>query len=795
MIISHLWSFSDREVSALRISEKITIDGKLTESAWKKAPMATGFVQNEPTPGTDPTFQTQSHILYDDEALYIGAFMHDNDPSKILKELSIRDEIGNADNFRFFLDPYRSGLNGFLFFVTASGVQYEGIVSNHEDDENWNCIWESEVFIAEDGWYVEMRIPYSSLRFPEIDVQSWGMQIGREIRRLREVSYWSPIDPNIDGWVQQSGVLSGISNIKTPIRLSLIPYATAYLKNISQSELNPSTAYTAGLDLKYGINDAYTLDMTLIPDFGQVISDKQILNLSPFEVYFEENRPFFTEGTELFDKGSLFYSRRVGGVPLKYYNVFQEAKDETIINNPGTTQLYNALKLTGRNSKGLGTGLFNAIVGETYATLRNNGTNETRKVLTNPLTIYNSFVIDKNLKNNSFVSFINNNVMRRGEFADANVTGIFTSLRSKDQNYAVNANAVMSHRFQPNNTESGFSYNLEAGRISGKWTYALEHGIESANYNPNDLGFLYSSNEVYYRVAGTYTNYKPQNEKLQQIRHNLSVGYNQLYAPWVYQDIAINYNSFKMFKSRFAYGLFVTILPTPQHDYFEPRWLDYRQFLRVPENFTIGGFISSDYRKPFAYDVRMNYQLFNEAGRKTWATTFSPRWRINDQISIIFTNTIENYHKDQGYVGILEDLPSGNIYSLIGTRNRTVVENTISAKYSINSKINFNMRVRHYWHNVNYVSAGFITTGGYLEEVPNNFNDLNYNLYNLDLQFNWRFAPGSDIAFVWKNEIDGINTVSKTNYFESLKYLSNLPNENEISLRILYYIDYNSFNL
>ena len=360
-----------KSMIALNIVEnKIELDGILDEDVWQKVPQANGFVQTEPVPGQAATFDTDVKILYDNEAIFVGAKLYDPEPNKILKELSIRDQTGNAETFSVFFDSYKSGLNGFLFTVTSSGVQVDAIVSNHNDDNNWNAVWESMVHIGDFGWSVEMKIPYSAIRFPESENQTWHVQCGREIRRFRETSYWNRIDPTIEGWVQQSGRLEGIKNIKPPVRLSISPYVTGYLDinhdpNRVENQTSIAPAYNIGMDLKYGINDAFTLDMTLIPDFGQVISDQQVLNLSPFEVFFQENRQFFTEGIELFDKGNLFYSRRIGDRPLKYFSVYNQLEDgERIVDNPSISQLYNATKISGRTESGTGLGVFNAIVSE-----------------------------------------------------------------------------------------------------------------------------------------------------------------------------------------------------------------------------------------------------------------------------------------------------------------------------------------------------------------------------------------------------------------------------------------------
>ncbi|MFN8319747.1 MAG: carbohydrate binding family 9 domain-containing protein [Saprospiraceae bacterium] len=231
----------ERKLRAHRIQENIDIDGFLNEGVWQSAEAATDFIVTEPVPGAIATFKTRVFFLYDDNAVYIGARMYDDNPDKILRELSLRDQIGNADNFRVFFDTYQSGLNGFKFFVTSSGVQLEAIVSNHSDDLNWNAIWESKVNIDNEGWTVEMKIPYSALRFPSGNVQEWNVQFGREIRRLREVSYWSPIDPTISGWVQQSGTVTNIEKIATPVRLSVTPYLSGYVNTYNPRISNQST--------------------------------------------------------------------------------------------------------------------------------------------------------------------------------------------------------------------------------------------------------------------------------------------------------------------------------------------------------------------------------------------------------------------------------------------------------------------------------------------------------------------------------------------------------------------------
>ena len=793
----------ERKLRAHRIQENIDIDGFLNEGVWQSAEAATDFIVTEPVPGAIATFKTRVFFLYDDNAVYIGARMYDDNPDKILRELSLRDQIGNADNFRVFFDTYQSGLNGFKFFVTSSGVQLEAIVSNHSDDLNWNAIWESKVNIDNEGWTVEMKIPYSALRFPSGNVQEWNVQFGREIRRLREVSYWSPIDPTISGWVQQSGTVTNIEKIATPVRLSVTPYLSGYVNTynprISNQSTSVSTASRAGLDLKYGINDAFTLDMTLIPDFGQVLSDKQVLNLGPFEVFFAENRQFFTEGTELFNKGRLFYSRRIGGRPLHYGEINGLlGKGETIINNPETTQLINATKVSGRTGKGTGIGAFNAVVAESFAELQNEF-GVVRRVQTNPYTNYNTLVVDQNLKNNSYVTFVNTNVWRQGADYDANVTGGFFNFKTKSQNYFVSGDAVLSQKYYPNLKDLGYTYHLTAGKGGGNWTYEAGHGVESANYDPNDMGFLYSPNEWYVYGEGGYTQYAPKNKRLQQYSFSLNSVYTRLYEPYRFSDFAINASSFVLWKSRFAVGLDARIEPVVTYDYFEPRTSDFSRYLVWPENWMVSGLISSDYRKPVAYDIKFSYRDFKTEGRTSTTFYISPRFRFNDRLSLIPSFSLSLLDKEPGYVVTSESIPGveeGDIF--MGVRDRVILDNTLTGKFIFNSTMGINARIRHYWDNVHYLYFGTLNDVGQLDRLEyrgttndgSGSHDRNVNIFNIDMQWNWRFAPGSDLFLVWKNQVYASDNAYELRYSRNFNKVLDAPVDNSLSLRVIFYLDY-----
>ena len=408
----HLVSFAQKKTLHAVASGEITIDAKFEEPIWEYAPIAKDFVMFAPDNGKPIAEgkKTEVQVAYNDDAIYIAAKMYDDEPAKIRKEITQRDVFGTAEHFGIFINGFNDSQQDFRFFVSSAGVQMDCIFTNQDgQDFTWDAIWESKVALTDYGWIAEIKIPYAALRFPKEKLQTWGLNFYREIRRDRQDYTWNYIDTKISNESAQSGILEGIDNINTPTRLFFIPYASFYLNankfQKAKSELK------GGLDIKYGISDAFTLDAILVPDFGQTKFDNVELNLSAFEQQFSENRPFFTEGTDLFSKGDLVYSRRIGAAPS-----VNLADNENIKEYPGAIKLLNAVKVSGRTKNGLGIGVLNAVTEKTSVTVTNTDDQSTRTLEIAPLTNYNVLVLDQRFRKNSSVSFVNTNVTRAGNF-------------------------------------------------------------------------------------------------------------------------------------------------------------------------------------------------------------------------------------------------------------------------------------------------------------------------------------------------------------------------------------------
>lgn len=777
-----------KQVEAFRISEAPRIDGSLLDLAWQNAALATDFVQYEPYNGRSANAKTVVKILYDNDALFVGAMMYDSAPDSILTELGFRDaEDLNTDSFSIDISTFNDGLNAVSFGVTASGVQFDSKYFNASNDASWNAVWVSKVLILDDGWSVELKIPYSALRFPESEEQTWGMNLWRNIRRTREIDSWNFVDKKISGSAKQAGELTGLRYIKPLLRLSLMPYVSGYVEKLN---VNPDWGYSFnyGMDLKYGVNESFTLDMTMIPDFGQVQSDDEIYNLSPFEVYYEEKRSFFTEGTELFQKGGIFYSRRVGTTPDGYSTVGDSLKEgEFISENPTKTKLINATKLSGRTNKGLGIGIFNALSTATYATISDSSGNS-RKILTQPFTNYNMIVLDQNLKNNSYFSVYNTNVFKGLKNFSANVSGTEFHIFNKAASYAVFGRFNLSQKYSYRRpADLGFNYNVQLMKVSGNFQFTMLQYIASDTYDPNDLGYLKLNNEISNSLILECNFYEPFG-KILRMSNSSTIWYNTLYAPRKFTDFGIFFQNFTTLVNYLSVGGEIQFKPVDNHDYYESR-TDGRVFIKPPM-FEVNAWLSPDYRKPFIVDGRIIFTRSNRYNQSSYFLGLSPRLRINDKLTVKAEITYQKNYKDIGFVD--NRVVSGANEIIFGRRDLQTVENILQTTYIFNNKLALDFRLRHYWMVAAYDKYYLLSAKGYLANTDYlENNDFNFNAFNIDMLMRWEFAPGSELAFAWKNAIFTMaDNDAYKKYFDNLKKTLESPADNSFSLKLLYYLDY-----
>ena len=368
-----------------RATTPIEVDGRLDEDAWKEAPVASGFLQRDPNQGEPATEPTELRLVLDDKALYVAARLGDGGADQIARQLSRRDAVAEADTFTLYLDPHRDRRTGVLFQVSAAGVQRDAaLYDDNFEDDTWDAVWASAVSVDASGWTVEMRIPLSQLRFSAAAGHEWGINARRVVYRKNESSWLALVPKNESGLASRMAALQGLDGLLPGRHVELLPYVSGRAEYVAPPR--PGDPWNdgsevfggAGLDFKYGVSSGMALVGAVNPDFGQVEVDPAVVNLSAFETFFEEKRPFFTEGSQVFlrfgrsgasdyttffyPEPQLFYSRRIGRAP-------QGVASGDFVDAPASTTILGAAKLVGRTKSGWSLGLLEAVTGRDFNVL------------------------------------------------------------------------------------------------------------------------------------------------------------------------------------------------------------------------------------------------------------------------------------------------------------------------------------------------------------------------------------------------------------------------------------------
>ena len=788
---SALSSFSQKSFPAVKINQSVKIDGNATDAAWKEIPYVSGFVTSTPVFGNDAN-ETHVKIAYDNAAVYVLAYMHD-EPNKIKRQLTSRDEVdGNdVDFFSIGIDTYNDKQNAFLFKVSAAGVQEDAKLSSIED-ETWNAVWESKVSMKNNGWIVEMKIPFSAIKYTKRDLQTWGVQFTRFRRAINETSTWSPDDPKIDGRMNKWGEWLGLQNITPPIRLSFLPYLSGGV-NISPAGNSKQTEFlkSGGMDVKYGINESFTLDATLIPDFAQVQSDNTVLNLSPFDVKFEDFRPFFTEGTELFNKAGIFYSRRIGAAPSGSYSVLAKAisnPNYEIVKNPGITRLINGTKFSGRTKGNLGIGIFNALTSSMNAEIFDKSADSTLHIQTEPFTNYNIIVLDQALNHRSSITFTNTNVLRNGNSRNANVSAVDLALFDKQNRHYFFADGVYSTIWGKAGNYDGYKADIRYQKVSGKFQYQFIAAAMSDTYDPNDLGFLYNNNQFSYTGNLSYVIYKRTRHFLNQ-RYTLGATNQYLYNPFKWQNFVINSTAFLLMKDFSNVLITFQVSPLWSNDFFELRTP--ASVLKRPAQYFLNVTGSTDTRKKLFVDYSAESGITSLPDPPYYGFTLGATYKFNERFQMNAEGHLDKDEANYGYAYTDQSLSPAPI---LGQRAVKTDYSILGAAYAINPLMNFTIRLRHYWSNVIYHHFYDVKEDGYWNgRAFSAGHDFNFNTFNVDMFYTWDFLPGSRITLSWKNALGADVYLDETEYrtyFKNFNRVLQSPHSNEISLKVVYYIDY-----
>ncbi len=768
---------------ALTGDDRVCVDGQLDDPVWRRACGGCGFRVWDPNRGAEASEQTVFKVAYDRDAIYFAIACLERDPGRIVKSLSRRDCIQNSDLVSVYIDPYHDQSSGYNFRVTPLGVQQDSYVFNDGNtDPDWDAVWQAETYEDGHGWYAEMRIPFSSIRYRP-DASTWGLQVYRYMHGRGEDTAWVVWDRGTPGFVSRFGSLEGISGIPAPRQLEVLPYAVYRATDAAVSgpeELD--TFQNLGLDMKYGVTADLTLNATIQPDFGQVEADPAQLNLSPFETFYQEKRPFFVEGNRFFQHAgfNLFYSRRIG------------TGDEN-------SRIRYAAKVTGKTAADISVA---ALVAATDITAKGQTHNLLKQGACSSQYLVGRIGKEFN-GGRQKVHVMQTAVLRdasRAEYGDRASREAFTSgldfeLLMRDRTWSVEGSAVGSI-IAPEplpatpQVEPGKIYGtggiLDVSKRGGKIRGEAWASWESGRLELNDIGFLSAPDEI---STGIWLghNFELPGEKPLITRGNLNLNLNQEFtycsrtgydlhtgAPvWSYRrgHRAMgggNINGWWQWRNFCETWFGVSANPegSQRYDTRSSVTLADGRTAAIPgggplidEPWTWGGWLGSgtDSRKPFVLSIELNHYN-DEAHNESYRVGPSLRWNQSSAVSHRLSLSFNDRRDDTQHLFNVEnpDGGIGGVSYVYGDLHQRIFNLTLRTSVLFGRATSLEVYAQP------YITVGDYRRGRELARpdsydlrpyAPEGFDihdqDFSYSALNLNAVFRWEYRPGSTLYVVW----------------------------------------------
>ena len=831
------------------VTKKPVIDGKLDDECWKYGTWAGDYTQFIPNEGAKPTYPTEFNIQYDDKNIYVAFRGFDGEPDKIRRFAGVRDEqVGDMMGVTF--DSYRDYRTGFEFTITAWGQKSDLILFNPMNwDFNWNPVWKGKVGLEDSAWVAEMEVPLSQVRYSSQDKQVWGMHTWRWISRLQEESNWEKQSKTGPGMLYNFGELRGIQGLKKSRRLEIMPFALGELKTFKKESDNPfadkgrSWGGNAGLDAKIGISSNFTVDLTVNPDFGQVESDPSVMNLTAFETFYEEKRPFFLEGLTIFDYDfndqTLFYSRRIGHSP----SLTVDPNENLFVRSPDKTTILSALKFSGTTSKKLSVGIIQSLTANEFVKLSDTLGNKS-KMKVEPLTSYtvariqkgydagNTFVggmitsVNRVIDDNS-LEFLSNNAYTGGFdilhhwrdkefFVDGKLLGSFvngdnksiTTLQESSARYYQRPSADYLNYDTNRTSLSGFGGNLKIGKGSkGFWRYSAGVSWISPGLELNDLGYMREAdeidneNEVSYFVNQPVSIFRTYKITLEQ------------FNSWNFNGTYLGSGGHLSFESEFRNQWLLganLIFHSKAHD---TRILRGGPDMIMPGNMMTFGFIGTDRSKKVAATLEGSFEKFGNNSATTWGAEPIITIRPVNILKISLSANYSENHNMLQYVSETDYLSEKRY--ILGTIDQKTLGLTFRLDFNLTPEFS-----------VQYYGSPFVSRGTYsdykriTDPESKNFderfvilqdpaisgntygfdenNDMipDYSVQNPNFNFfefrsnlvaKWEYRLGSFIYLVWSSNRTGSNTDSHASLGNSYKYLGDVFPNNIFLIKLSYW--------
>jgi hypothetical protein len=846
-----------KKYKAAEITTAPVIDGILDEQIWQTGTWTDDFIQNEPYNGRPASQKTEFKILFDENNLYVAIKAYDTSPDSIVNRLTRRDQA-DGDLVGIIVDSFHDLRTGFLFGVSSAGVKYDQMFTNdgQNEDSSWDPNWWVKTSVNNEGWIAEMKIPFSQVRFEKNSGDVWGLQMARVLYRNNETAFWQHIPKDAPGFIHMIGELSGLEKIKPRKILDVTPYGVAKTDLFKADPSNPFLAkgrkygLNGGIDAKIGVTNNMTMDLTINPDFGQVEADPSEVNLSAYETFFQEKRPFFIEGNNITNFGlglgdgdigndNLFYSRRIGRRPQGY----PDLKDNWSADVPTQSTILGAAKLTGKTKNGLSLGFVEAVTGKESAEIDTVGGTrlfDTVEPLTNYFVgrVQKDFKEGKTIIGGIFTSTnrnLNDNLagfMHKGAYSG----GIDFTQYFKDKNWMFNLNTAFSsvngtkeaieltqrssarYYQRPDNDYTkldttrtslfGSGGRMQIMKLNGHWNFIGAVIWKTPGFETNDLGYIREADQI---LTILWTGYNQWEPKGIYRRYNINADIytvNNFGGDWVGKGLEGNANmTLKNFWQVWTGGSIST-------SQLSTGMLRGGPMMKLPGNANGRIGFSSDNRKKIVFEVYANASTGLEKNSRSFSTGVDISAKPTNYLRITLSPGFSKSYNELQYVA-LKSYGNSDRY-IFASINRK----TINASFRINLNLSPDLTLQ-YW------GQPYVATGRYYDykyvvnpmaerytdrfwtyteaqkidkgssyDIDENANgtedysfdkrDFNYQAFLSNLVLRWEYNPGSSVFLVWSQTREGGNDTGHMDFFNDLGNLFSERSYNVFLIKFSY---------